>query len=85
MYVELEEFIRAHRGCGRITGDAGTVPAKGFLVSISCSCGGVFERAVAPEEAQTELVKTRLLMLAKMGSRTGKADASLKPAAAGRA
>ena len=84
MYAELEDFIRAHRGCGRITGDAGTVPARGFLVSISCSCGGVFERAVAPEEAKTDLVKARLLMLTKMGSRTGKADESLKPAAAGR-
>lgn len=82
MYVELEDFIRAHRGCGNLTGDAGTVPAKGFLVNIACSCGGTFERCVAPDEARTELIKARLLTLAKMGPRTGKADASLNPAAA---
>lgn len=82
MYVELEDFIRSHRGCGRITGDAGAVAAKGFLVNVSCSCGGVFERWVEPEEAKTDLIKARLLTLAKMGSRTGRADESLKPVAA---
>ena len=82
MYIELEDFIRSHRGCGRMTGDAGTVVAKGFVVSVSCSCGGIFERRVAPEEAKTELIKARLLTLAKMGPRTGKADESLKPAVA---
>jgi hypothetical protein len=82
VYIELEDFIRSHRGCARMTGDAGTVAAKGFLVNVSCSCGGHFERWVAPEEAKTELIKARLLTLAKMGSRTGKADASLKSAAA---
>ena len=65
-----------------MTGDAGTVAARGFLVNVSCSCGEVFERSMAPEEAGTELIKARLLTLAKMGPRTGKADASLKPAPA---
>jgi hypothetical protein len=82
VYVELEDFIRAHRGCGRMTGDAGTVVAKGFVVNVACSCGGVFARSMAPEEARTELIKARLLTLAKMGPRTGKADESLRPSAA---
>jgi len=78
VYIEFEEFIRSHRGCGRMTGDAGTVAAKGFLVNLSCSCGGVFEQWIEPEEAKTEFIKARLLTLATMGPRTGKADASLK-------
>ena len=82
MYIELEDFIKSHRGCARMTGDAGTVAARGFLVNVSCSCGGVFEQWIEPDEAKTELIKVRLLTLAKMGPRTGKADASLKPVAA---
>lgn len=64
MYRELEEFIRAHRPCGGMTGDAGTVIPRGYLVAVSCRCGKVFEGWATPEEVKKEVLRSRLLALA---------------------
>jgi hypothetical protein len=45
---DLEEFIHDHRLYGVLTGDA-TEPAwNGYLLTVACSCGVIFERWVTP-------------------------------------
>jgi hypothetical protein len=53
----LEAFVRDHRTHGALTGDA-TVPApNGYRLTMSCVCGVVFERWVAPQDADADLVR----------------------------
>jgi hypothetical protein len=60
---DLVEFVSHHRAHGMLTGDA-TEPAwNGYLLSVACSCGVVFERWVTPGEAVRELVYSPLLAL----------------------
>jgi len=41
---DLEEFVHDHRPHGTLTGDA-TEPAwNGYLLTVACPCGVVFER-----------------------------------------
>jgi hypothetical protein len=41
----------------RLTGDA-TEPAwNGYLLTVACACGVVFERWVTPEEADADLIR----------------------------
>ena len=58
--TDLEDFLNSHRPHGSLTADA-TEPAwNGYLLTVSCSCGVVFERWVTPESAESDL---RLLAL----------------------
>src|SRR2546430_4281386 len=44
LFADLEEFVHDHHPHGTMTGDA-TEPAwNGYLVTVECSCGVVFER-----------------------------------------
>jgi hypothetical protein len=57
LLVELEEFVQDYQSHGGIIGDA-TPPAwKGYLLTVTCPCGVVFERWVMPEDAQEDLVR----------------------------
>jgi len=56
LLTEFEEFVGDHRPHGRMTGDA-TAPAwNGYLLTVACLCGVVFERWVTPEEADADLL-----------------------------
>lgn len=58
--ANLEESAHDHRPHGIMTGDV-TVPAwNGYLLTVACPCGVVFERWVTPESAESDL---RLLAL----------------------
>jgi len=51
LLVELEEFVQDHQSHGGITSDA-TPPARnGYLLTVTCPCGVVFERWVLPDDA----------------------------------
>jgi len=40
MFDDLEQFVTAHRPCGKLTGDVGELePSRGYLGRVSCSCG----------------------------------------------
>jgi hypothetical protein len=53
----LQEFVRDHRVHGALTADA-TEPAwNGYLLTVACPCGVVFERWVMPEEADADLLR----------------------------
>jgi len=58
---ELEEFARSHRPCGQMTADASRPSPEGYLLSVECECGASFERWVAPEVADAELLWTDVL------------------------
>ena len=61
LLADLEEFVRDHRPHGVLTGDA-TAPAwNGYCLTVMCLCDVVFERWVAPQDAEIDLV--RLLSL----------------------
>ena len=48
LLADLGEFVADHRPHGALTGDA-TEPAwNGYLLTVACSCGVVFERWVTP-------------------------------------
>jgi len=55
LLADLEEFIHDHRPHGPLTCDA-TEPAwNGYLLTVMCPCGVVFERWVTPVDAGIEL------------------------------
>jgi len=55
LLTDLEEFVQDHRPHGTLTGDA-TEPAwNGYLLTVTCLCGVVFERWITPEEASLDL------------------------------
>jgi hypothetical protein len=56
LLADLEEFVADHRPHGALTGDA-TVPAwNGYLLTVACACGVVFERWVTPDDAELDLL-----------------------------
>ena len=61
LLAELETFVADHRLHGTLTGDA-TEPAwNGYLLTVACSCGVVFERWVTPEQADADLLRLAAL------------------------
>jgi hypothetical protein len=56
---DLTDFLHSHRPHGPLTA---TEPAwNGYLLTVACSCGVVFERWVTPEDAELELLRSGLL------------------------
>jgi hypothetical protein len=57
LLADLEEFFPEHRPHGVIAANA-TEPAwNGYLLTVACSCGVMFERWVTPEDADADLVR----------------------------
>ena len=57
LLADLKEFVSDHHPHGPPTGDA-TEPAwNGYLLTLACPCGVVFERWVTPEDADADLVR----------------------------
>jgi len=64
LLADLEEFVRNHRPHGQMTGDT-TEPAwNGYLLTVGCACGVVFERWVTPLEADLDLLSLCTVELA---------------------
>jgi hypothetical protein len=51
LLAELEEFVGDHRSHGTLTCDATEPTWNGYLLTVACSCGVVFERWITPEDA----------------------------------
>ena len=61
LLVELAKFVGVHRPHGTLTCDA-TEPAwNGYLLTVACPCGVVFERWVRPEDAGADLLRVASL------------------------
>jgi len=55
LLADLEDFVSDHCPHGPLTGDT-TAPAwDGYLLTVACLCGVVFERWVTPEDAEGDL------------------------------
>jgi hypothetical protein len=55
LLVDVASFLYNHRTHGALTADA-TEPAwNGYLLTVVCPCGVVFERWVTPEDADADL------------------------------
>jgi hypothetical protein len=56
MLTDLEDFVTDHRPHGTLTADA-TEPAwNGYLLTVACACGVVFQRWVTPLDAESDLI-----------------------------
>jgi hypothetical protein len=51
LLAALQEFVLDHRPHDRLTADATTPAWNGYLLTVVCSCGVVFERWITPEDA----------------------------------
>ena len=57
MLANLADFLHSHRLHGPLTGDA-TEPAwNGYLLTVACPCGVVFERWIAQVDAELDLLR----------------------------
>jgi len=54
---DLETFVLNHRQHGTMTADAIEPAWNGYLLSVACPCGLVFERSVTPQEADADLLR----------------------------
>jgi len=61
VYDDLEEFIRDHRPCGTLRATATNPASNGYTVTVACSCGVVFQRWVLPQDAEEDLLLSRLV------------------------
>jgi hypothetical protein len=59
LLADLEQFVSDHRPHGGMTGDATTPAWNGYLLTVTCPCGVVFERWVTPEDAEGALLGAR--------------------------
>jgi hypothetical protein len=56
LLADLEGFVYDHRPHGPLSADA-TEPAwNGYLLTVSCSCGLVFEPWITPLDAEVDLL-----------------------------
>ncbi|MFQ5828297.1 MAG: hypothetical protein ACE5JD_03960 [Candidatus Methylomirabilia bacterium] len=61
LFADVQRFVHAHRPCGELTYDAGEPTPRGYWLCLDCSCGAVFDRCVTPEDADEDLLRSRLL------------------------
>ena len=52
---DLEDFVRTHRSCGGMSGDASPSGSEGYLLWVACESEERFERWVTPEVADEEM------------------------------
>jgi len=57
LLADLEAFVEDHHQHGKLTADA-TPPARtGYLLTVACPCGVVFERWITPDAADADLFR----------------------------
>ena len=57
LLADLEVFVHDHRPHGAMTADATEPVWNGFLLTVACPCGVVFERWVTPEDADADVLR----------------------------
>ena len=60
LLADLEDFVRDHCPHGTLTGDATAAAWNGYMLTVACPCGVVFERWVTPGMAQEDFLRTAL-------------------------
>jgi hypothetical protein len=59
--ADLEGFLYDHRPHGSLTADAIEPVWNGYLLTVACPCGVVFERWITPGDAELNLVRAASL------------------------
>ena len=54
---DVYEFASNHCPHGHLTADATEPTWNGYLLTLACSCGVVFQRWVTPEDADGDLLQ----------------------------
>src|SRR5262245_31477165 len=62
-YADLVDFVDRHRPCGTLTGDATEPSARGYMLTVACSCGVTFARWITPYDAMADMVMSALLAM----------------------
>jgi len=60
VYAELRGFVLAHRTCGVPSGTREADTDTGFRLRISCPCGARFDRWLAADDADADLLRQAL-------------------------
>ena len=60
VYVDLRDFITHHRGCDRPIGELDRLGDHGHHLWARCPCGARFERWLALEPAELELLRSAI-------------------------
>src|SRR5262245_38043271 len=58
---DCESLVHDHRRHGGMSCDATEPIANGYLLTVACACGVVFDRWVTPEEADADLLRLAAL------------------------
>jgi hypothetical protein len=61
LLADLQDFVHDHRSHGSLTADATEPSWNGYLLTVACPCGVVFERRVTPEDAEVDLLRAAKL------------------------
>lgn len=76
---DLTDFLHSHRPHGSLTADA-TPPAwNGYLLTVACSCGVIFERWITPWDAELDLLRAAGLNLLRQPLTNAQPKSSLDP------
>jgi hypothetical protein len=57
LLTDLDDFLCDHRPHDSLTADATEPTWNGYLLTVACPCGVVFERWVAPQNAEIDLIR----------------------------
>jgi len=60
IYAELRGFVLAHRTCGVPSGTRDADTDAGFRLRIACPCGARFDRWLASDDADADLLRQAL-------------------------
>jgi hypothetical protein len=60
VYVDFRDFLAEHRVCGRPIGDVDPLESHGYHVWARCRCGARFERWVAADRAEADILRSAL-------------------------
>jgi hypothetical protein len=56
LLADVANFLHNHRTHGFMAADATDPAWNGYLLTVACSCGVVFQRWITPEEAAADIV-----------------------------
>ena len=56
LLADLTDFVHSHRPHGPLTPNATEPAGNGYLLTVACPCGVVFQRWVTLEEAEGDLI-----------------------------
>ena len=60
IFPKVEAFVQAHQFCGELTWLANQPTPYGYRLRIACPCGAISDRWVTAEDAEDDLLHTRL-------------------------